>query len=316
MMNETIKKNPTNRKAWNHWLPLCHIGLVAILAQGLRYWSVKVTWFVPAFAVKWNVAGYYFTCCCFQSHLSGLSYFILWHFILVFFKFKSVSYVRGNNQIPWVLHCKTQGKVQSSQQSSVALLEKAPSCRWECPPINPPSLGTTNHCVGQPHRCWGHCAAPVLWWDMAWQLREGSSMVWSRAGLCSLALGFHGTALCPSDAQPCSSLTVSTGTSGLPQACAAPCVSSGPWAVGAPRWGSFAVTSSVQAFLRTGAYVWDVLLLLHVGWLWTNLLQEKLSEAVKFPMEVFHSSLGACLAFQRKQALCNPALSFWRLLTM
>lgn len=33
--------------------------------------------------------------------------------------------------------------------------------------------------------------------------------------------GFHGTALCPSDAQPCSPLTISTGTCGLPQACAA-----------------------------------------------------------------------------------------------
>lgn len=82
-----VFKKTTNRKARNHWLPQCHMGLVAILAQGLRYWSVKVTRFVPAFAIKWNVAGCYFTCCCSQSHLSGLSSFRLWHFILFFYFF-------------------------------------------------------------------------------------------------------------------------------------------------------------------------------------------------------------------------------------
>lgn len=46
------------------------------------------------------------------------------------------------------------------------------------------------------------------------------------------------TALCLHDAQPCSHLTISTGTFGLHQACAALPVSSGPWAVGAARWPS------------------------------------------------------------------------------
>lgn len=159
--------------------------------------------------------------------------------------------MRGNNKIPWVVCCKAQGKVRSPQQSSVALLKKH-LLADECPSIKLCSLGTTNHRVGWPHLRWEHHAAPVLRWDVAWQLKGGSSVMWSRAGLCSQALGFCDTALCPSDAQPRSPVTISTGTCGLHRACAALSVSSRPLAMGAPRWSFFAVTSPVQAFLRNG----------------------------------------------------------------
>lgn len=70
-------------------------------------------------------------------------------------------------------------------------------------------------------------------------------MMWSRAVLSSTGVSWH-SFLSP-DAQPCSPLTISTDTCGLPQGCAGLALGTGSTQVGL-----FAVTSSVKAFLRTG----------------------------------------------------------------